>query len=205
MRLYLDVETYRLEAFANEKIIAIGVIEDWTPYHPSSTEIWDPPNVIFRFFTEWELGSEDRVVTEFYRYLSGLLDRWERNEIAFINIVGFNILRFDIPLLVQKGVEYGAGSLMNLNSLWFNIPIVDYFQIMLLINEMKFKGLKLAFITEKARIVGVNVPEPYGSGGDVRRWYEGKYYNEIVKHLERDLEIIRIIDLNYKQVLRALY
>jgi hypothetical protein len=35
VRLYLDVETYRKrkeDAFVDEKVIDIGVIEDWTPY-----------------------------------------------------------------------------------------------------------------------------------------------------------------------------
>jgi len=42
------------------------------------------------------------------------------NKISPTNIVGFNfnILRFDIPLLIQKGVEYGVGGLAELNKLW---------------------------------------------------------------------------------------
>ena len=42
LRLYLDVETYRPrkeDAFINEEVIAIGVIEDWTRYDPESTSI----------------------------------------------------------------------------------------------------------------------------------------------------------------------
>jgi len=42
LRLYLDVETYRLrkdEAFVNEVVIAIGVIEDSTPYSPEYAKV----------------------------------------------------------------------------------------------------------------------------------------------------------------------
>lgn len=42
MRLYLDIETYRPrkeDAFIGEKIIAIGLLEDRTPYVPEFSEI----------------------------------------------------------------------------------------------------------------------------------------------------------------------
>ncbi len=36
VRLYLDIETFRKEVFANERVIAIGVLEDRTPYQEAS-------------------------------------------------------------------------------------------------------------------------------------------------------------------------
>lgn len=58
MRLYLDVETYRPrreDAFIQEKMIAIGVLGDLTPYDPKSSKVWDKAKVKPRYFTEWEL------------------------------------------------------------------------------------------------------------------------------------------------------
>ena len=68
MRLYLDVETYREgkeSAFTSEKIVAIGIIEDWSEY---SSELLSKP-VEFKYFAEWKLESEEAVVKGFYNYL----------------------------------------------------------------------------------------------------------------------------------------
>lgn len=61
LRLYLDVETYRPrkgEAFVNEVVIAIGVIEDSTPYSPEYAKVWSEPDVVFKFFTLWDVNGE---------------------------------------------------------------------------------------------------------------------------------------------------
>ena len=207
VRLYLDMETHRPEkkdAFINERIIVVGLIEDWTPYRPESSATWNGNKVRFVYFTEWELGNEERIITELYSYLREVNKNRERGLIDFVNVVGFNILRFDIPLLVQKGVEHGMGSLAELNVLWHNTYTVDLFQTSLPFYSMRFKGLNLDLLVKWARNKGINVPEPYGSGSDVAKWYEEGRYDDIIKHLEIDLRIARIIDLNYRAVYESL-
>ena len=203
MRLYLDIETYRPRkeyAFTQEKIIAIGILEDQTLYTPGSSKVWDEPSVKFRYFTEWELGEELEIVFRFYDYLRDLIQEWKNREIGFLNVIGFNILRFDIPLLIQKGVEHNVGSPAELNKLWNNTFTIDYFQTSLPFHNMKFKGLGAGYLVKKARNNGVDISELFGSGGDVKGWYENKEYDEIIRHLEMDLKVIRVIDLNYKLV-----
>ena len=203
MRLYFDVETYRPkkeDAFIQEKIIAIGILEDWTPYIPESSEIWDEPSVKFRYFTEWELGEELNIVSRFYDYLKKLIQDWKNKRIDFLNVIGFNILRFDIPLLIQKGIEYNIGSPAELNELWHNTFTIDYFQTTLPFHNMRFKKLSIEYLAEKARGNGIDVPEPFGSGGNVKDWYDNREYNRIIRHLETDLKIMRVIDLNYRRI-----
>lgn len=118
----------------------------------------------------------------------------------FLNIVEFNILRYDIPLLIQKGVEYSVRSLAELNKLWHNTFTIDYFQVTLPFHDIRFKNLNIGYLVEKARSGGIEVPKPYGFRGDIKDWYENGEYNEIIKHLEMNLKIIRVIDLNYKKV-----
>jgi len=130
VKLYFDVETYRPQdrgAFTEEKIIAIGVLEERAPDEEAS----------FKLFTEWEAGSEKAAVGEFYRYLKALTGN------DTVIVVGYNILRFDIPLLVQKGVEHGVGSLPELNKLWYNTYAIDLFQVTLPLNDMRFYGHSL--------------------------------------------------------------
>jgi len=50
---------------------------------------------------------------EFYRYLKELVNNYGNNLI----VIGFNILRYDISLLIQKGVEHGMAPLSELNAL----------------------------------------------------------------------------------------
>lgn len=164
VRLYFDIETYRRENRAfDEKVVAIGVLEDWTRYAESSLS----EEATLRLFTEWELGSEEKVVREFYRHVE------EVNEGAnFVCFVGFNVLRFDIPLLVQKGVEYGVSDVSSLNRFWHDTYTVDMFQVMLPANDMTFRGCTLEAMAERARKAGLQVPEPYGRGEQVGVWYE---------------------------------
>ena len=209
LRLYLDVETYRPRkegAFVNEGMIAIGVIEDWTRYDLESTGIKCGENeapgagCVLRFFTIWgNNNDEGELVRSFYRYFMGV-----RNQADFIIVVGFNVLRYDIPLLIQKGFKYRVDSLGRLNALWHNTLVIDYLQATLLFNGMAFKGLNLERMVEWARKAGLGVGELYGSGEDVVKWYEEKRYDDVVEHLGRDLEAVRVIDLNFRRFYTAL-
>ena len=208
MRLYLDVETYRPnkeDAFINEEVIAIGVIEDWTRYDPESTSIkceeGEAPGVgcAFRFFTIWgNNNDEGELVRRFYEYFMKVIME-VRNQADFIVVVGFNMLRYDIPLLIQKGFEHKADSLDRLNALWHDTFVIDYLQTTLPFNRMKFKGLSLERMVELARKAGLNVEELHGSGEDVKKWYVEGRYDDIIEHLRRDLEAVRVIDLNFRK------
>jgi len=206
VRLYIDVETYRRrknDAFINEKVMAVGVLEDIAGYVPEPPSRCGGKDGVFRFFTEWDCGGERELILAFYNYLRGLVEQWREREISFLDVVGFNILRLDIPLLVEKGFEHGAGSIAELNKLWHDTFTIDYLQASLPLNEMRSKGLSLRYLAERARRAGVEVPEVYGSGEDVKKWYENREYDKIIEHLKTDLKITRIVDLNYKRVLNT--
>ena len=196
VRIYLDVETYRPrreDAFVNERVIAIGLLEDFTPYTANSLNM--PVDRLL--FTEWGLGSEEKVVKDFYRYLRGVPTSGAR----FLVIVGFNILRMDIPLLIQKGVEYEAknmGGLSELNQLWHNTFTIDFFQLLLLANKFTFKGLKFTKVFELIRgeLGYKDTPLVEEHGKDVAKAYEEKRYDDIERWLEQDLYAIRYLDLS---------
>jgi hypothetical protein len=202
--LYLDVETYRPNkesAFIKEKIIAIGVIEDWTRYDPESTSIRceegeaSSVGCVFRFFTIWRNNNDEgELVRSFYKYFMEV-----KNRVDFIVVVGFNVLRYDIPLLIQRGFEHKVDSLDRLNALWHDTFVIDYLQTTLPFNRMAFKGLSLERMVELARKASLNVEELHGSGEDVVKWYAEGHYDDIIEHLRRDLEAVRVIDLNFRK------
>jgi len=61
---------------------------------------------------------------------------------APVIIVGFNILRMDIPLLIQKGAEHEIRELDELNAFWHDTFTIDLFQQLLLSNKNMFSGIK---------------------------------------------------------------
>jgi len=193
-RLYLDIETYRKDEdskFTNEKIIAIGVLEDWTPYSEESLTIASESEVCFKMFSEWDFGGEKNVIEKFYEYFDDIISMSE-----FLVVIGFGILRFDIPLLIQKGIEYDVIPLSHLNKLWYNKTFtIDLFQVALPLNNMRFRGNTLENLINKAKQYGINILSTYGRGEDVPKWYEERKYDEILKHLKTDLEATRYIDL----------
>ena len=193
VRIYLDIETYRPkkeDAFIHEKVIAIGILEDWTPYSPNSLNEPIEPQL----FTEWELGSEKIVVEDFYKYLKGIFT----DEVRFVVVVGFNILRMDIPLLIQKGLWYKVATIDELNFLWHNTLTIDFFQSLLPANKYMFKGLRMPRVFKVIRdeLGIVDAPQLEEHGEEIAKAYEGSEYMNIEKWLKQDLYAIRYLDLS---------
>lgn len=198
VRIYLDVETYRPrkkeDAFVNERVIAIGLLEDYTPHTTDSLN--KPVNKLL--FKEWELGSEEKVIRDFYRYLMGVIMSKKDKSLT---IVGFNILRMDIPLLIQKGVEYETKSMEGmgkLNQLWHNTFTIDFLQVLLSANKLEFKGLKLTKVFKLIRdeLNYKDAPLVEEHGEEVAKAYEEKRYGDIEQWLMQDLYATRYLDLS---------
>ena len=190
-RLYLDIETARANndhVFSNEEVIAIGVLEDWAPYDENSIN----KEASFIHFCLWDLGSEEKVIRDFYEYIFDLERKAE-----MLYIIGFNILRFDIPLLIQKGVLYLIGSHDKLNKFWYRNFTIDLMHAALPLNGMRFKGLSLENLAKRIEAeLGYEAPNLYGSGHNVYEWYNMQKHDDILLHLKGDLETIRMIDLS---------
>jgi len=175
--VYLDIETYRKrrdDAFVREQIIAIGVLEEG---------LSEP-----RIFRAWERpGGEGEVLREFYNYISELAAGHK-----YIEVVGFNVLRFDIPLLTQRLVEHGVEGLPQLNLFWNSkVFVVDLLQLTLPLNRMRFGGHTLEKLASRLREVCPDIPEPVGKGSEIAEAYERKDYPYIEKHLRADLMITK--------------
>ncbi|QXJ28620.1 3'-5' exonuclease family protein [Saccharolobus shibatae] len=182
MRLLLTIDTFRQTLpFQNEKVIIIGVME----INQTNKKKY------FHFFTEWDLGNEKEVINKFYEYIKGKIGEVGLNNLNFFSgkskvlerlfVVGFNILRFDIPILTQKGVEYSIGTVSDLNSLWSSLAVIDYLQAMLPYNKMKFKGMSWERFSQILRMSGQKVPKIPLRGSQVKDLYVNKDYSSILK------------------------
>jgi len=189
VRLYLDLETYRPRregAFVGEKIVSCGLLIDETPYDENSLK--EQGKLVL--FSEWDGLNERDIVAKASDCVKKSL-----REHRFTVICGFNILRFDVPLLICKTVQYSLDKHEVVSKMWNDCFTVDYFQQLLVANGNQFKGLTLERIVDVSRSLDLE-PPPYSKPGSaIKELYEAKKYKEIEKHLEQDLNIARWLDL----------
>lgn len=189
VRIYLDIETYRpneAEAFVNEKVISSGLLVDETPYNEDSLRESVKPVLI----CEWNGLNEREIINK----LQGQVNEIQKNH-SFVVICGFNILRFDIPLLLCKYVEYSLNDYDVVAKVWNDCFIIDYFQQLLIANKNYFKGLSLEKIYEVSKNLGLKPPVYNTNGSVIKELYEQRKYTEIEEHLKQDLRMVRWLDL----------
>lgn len=189
VRLYLEIETYRPnvdEAFINEKVITAGVAVDRTAYHERSLKREVEPVL----YNEWDGLDEKAIVSEVERTV-----RKACAEHRFTTVVGFNILRFDVPLLVAKSGRVSQSGLEYISKMWHDCFAVDLMQQLLVANMGGFKGAGLSNIVSTAIKLGLNPPDYPTSGARVKDLYEDGDYDGIETHLRQNLRIVRWLDL----------
>lgn len=189
VRLYIDLETYRPrkeDAFIDERIILGGLLIDETKYSEDSLD----KNIEPILLKEWDGLDERTIVTKLQGYVKEALSSHR-----FTVICGFNILRFDIPLLLCKSMKYSLGKLEALSKMWNDCFSIDYFQQLLTANGNLFKGLKLENVVRVADSFNLKPPPCDVGGGAVKNLYDQRKWKEIEKHNEQDLNVIRWLDL----------
>ena len=191
VRLYMDVETYRPDsagAFVNEKIILIAFLKDESAFSVDSLTV-DPELIAFPN----DGPSEENEILK--RSLDLVRDMRLTHRI--VDVIGFNILRFDIPLIISKASENNIDSVANLSKLWNDNYCADHFQLLLPANNRLFKGLRLDNVVRLAKELNLSPkpPDSYGRSKDIKDLHEQRKYDEILKHCVADLKIVRWLDL----------
>lgn len=173
-------------AFVDERIISCGLLLDESSYCEDSLK----ENVEFILFNEWDGLGERAIVAKVYDCANESL-----MEHRFTVICGFNVLRFDVPLLICKAVLYGIAKHEVVSKMWNDCFAVDYFQQLLGANGNQFKGLTLEKVAEVSKSLGFKPPLYSKPGSAIKELYEAKKYKEIEKHLKQDLKIVHWLDL----------
>ena len=189
VRLYIDLETYRPrkeDAFIDEKVVLGGLLIDETPYSEDSlNEIIEP--ILLK---EWDGLDERTIVTKLQNHVKEAL-RSHR----FTVLCGYNILRFDIPLLLCKSKQHSLGKHEVLSKMWNDCFTIDYFQQLLIANRNRFKGLTLENVVHVADGLKLKPPSYSGSGRNIKDLYDQCEWEEIEKHNIQDLKVVRWLDL----------
>jgi len=168
-RLYFDIETYNREGYPQftDKIIAIG-------FKGLGTRV--------RLLTEWESG-EKAILKEFFDHIKS----------QPTELVGFNVLRFDLPFLITRAFHHKLGSLENLQEVVHKSYTKDLIQYLLPYNNFTFYGLNSLNVAER-----LGIPIQY-SGKDVKEFYENKEYEKIEQHLRSDVLFVERLDRALRQ------
>lgn len=160
-KIFFDIETYSPNASQRpkfkEKIITIAFKNE-----NSETSI----------LKEWEI-SEKEVLKRFIEVIK---------QTDWPSLVGHNILRFDIPVLIYRSIENGLGSLHEIMTLFMDSFPIDTIQCLLPANNLYFKGLRL---TDCANYMGIEMKGC--SGSEIGKHYENKNYEEIIRHNIEDV------------------
>ena len=158
-RIFLDIETYSpgIRTTYDDKIVAIAYKQE------------NGPVTVHK---EWE-SSEKQILENFLEEISNI-DR--------LSIIGHNILRFDLPLIINRAAAHGIAPTGELMSLLLDSYPIDTIQAQLPANNFYFKGLGLA---ECAKRVGV---ETYTCpGSEIKARYDKADYKAITEHIIEDI------------------
>jgi hypothetical protein len=101
--------------------------------------------------SEWNGLSEQEIVSKVQDQVREALINHR-----FTVICGYNILRFDIPLLICRCVQYSLNKIDEIAKMWNDCLTIDYFQQLLVANRNFFKGLKADKIVEVSKKLGLS-------------------------------------------------
>ena len=160
-KMFFDIETYSThkEPRLNDKIISIA-------YKSEDSDI----NVL----KEWET-SEKAVLSQFLK---------EIEDYYKPNLIGHNILKLDIPVIVCRSFENDLGKPDEIYSVFREPYVIDLIQCLLPSNRLYFKGLSLHNCANK---LGMEVTGCHNS--EIREHYEKGNYDEIIHHNKEDVLI----------------
>ena len=169
---YFDLETYSIgkEPTFKDKIILVCYKE--TNGRP----------ILLR---EW-ISDEKSVISKFYDLLKTKI-KTEKT----VTIIGFNILRFDVPLLSCRLHRYKVDKLHNNLEFFRKIYWRDLRQCLLPFNKYRLKGLGAEEIAKK-----FNIDPPKHSNKEMKEFYRNRMYDKIEEHAVSDLKFLS--DLSWK-------
>jgi uncharacterized protein YprB with RNaseH-like and TPR domain len=134
---------------------------------------------------DWREDGEKRIVKDFYDYLTSIMSKEK------VQIIGFNIFRFDVPFLIYKLVHLDIDTLEHAIEKFRKVYWRDLRYCLYPFNNFSFQGLTEREVAEK---LGLKQPEPPSK--DIPKFYRMKIYDKIIEHIESEFKFFE--DLNWK-------
>jgi DNA polymerase elongation subunit (family B) len=158
-RIFLDIETYSPghRPTYNDKVIAIAYKQEGGP---------------ITVLKEWE-SDEKQILNQFLE---------EIQRIDRPNIIGHNILRFDLPVIINRASFHNIADTGDLMHLLLDAYPIDTIQTLLPQNNFYFKGIGLA---DCAKRIGVET-KTCPSSEILTKYQEGDH-EAITEHVTEDV------------------
>ncbi|MFH0896803.1 MAG: ribonuclease H-like domain-containing protein [Candidatus Bathyarchaeota archaeon] len=173
-RLYFDIETYNPKSpFFAGKVITIAYKGT-----EAKTEV----------LKEWD-SDEKSILKDFFQHIKKQLKQQKS-----VELVGFNILRFDIPFLINRGIQNNVEKAEDLLDLFHNTYTIDIMHCLLACNNFRFYGLSASSIAQK-----LGLPCPKFAGKEVLSHYENKEYSKIEEHIKEDIIFTECLDTELRK------
>jgi len=180
--LFLDIESFvdpddeksGLNPYhAKSKVIVISYNYYARQKAPGAPEI-KPPTLLF----EWELGSEKKLLEEFY----SLLKKWGSKD-EILKIVGFNHLAYDLTYLFARMAHNKVAPEKELFDLLFTDPRhVDLAQLGMAVARATKYNEDFRNISQKAINAHFDIPVKEDNGKIISSYYSKKKYDKIKKY-----------------------
>jgi len=162
-------------------------IETWSPSKeliPSECKIitiqYQDTKGNLTILKEWE-SDEKTILKQFYDYFSNIL----QTEMTTF-LIGFNHLRFDIPVLIFRLVKYEIDTYEKILDKFLRQPfITDLRQALLPFNDMRHKGLNADTLAER-----LGLCSPAYKNSEIPQLYEKKEYDKIIEHVKGDMKFL---------------
>ena len=170
--LYLDIETFS-ENYASERSFDLNKITKIISiqYKKENGEL-----VILK---EWVSG-EKEILKQFYDDIRKMQERDKG-----VTILGHNLLRFDIPVLIQRMAYHDIDSMGNLNNFFHNTFVIDSMQCLLPFNEFRFKGLGAEKLSGR-----LGISQIVHDSKQMNEFYEKKQFHMIEEHVSSDISFM---------------
>jgi len=202
--LFLDIESFvdpedeqsGLNPFhSKSKVIVIA----YNYYHSSSApkpEQVKPPAFIF----EWEVGSEKKLLEEFYKVLKDIEKKEFHSGETYLKIVGFNHLAYDLNYLFARMTHHNIAPQKELFGLLFTHPRhIDMAQLGMAVSKVTKRDEDFRTISQKAINSYFEIPVKEASGKDVSLFYSKKDYAKIIKYCTEEFTF----ELLYQSLLQT--
>ena len=151
------------------------------------------------FLKEWERSEKD-TLEEFYGFVKDRVDKETvindaGKEMTRLKMVGFNILKYDLPYLFGRMEQLKIADKRELFYYLFVMPYaIDLYYMTPMVSQKTHEYKQLWGISQKEvnKFFGLAIKE--GRGDELSRFYDAKEYDRIMKYCNEEFTFEQLYD-----------
>lgn len=209
--LFFDIESYvsvhnrnsGFNSYEKEAKVIVISYNYYPGFHAPKKEQLKQPI----FLKEWE-SSEKEILAKFYTLIKERVEgemavNKSGKELTRLKMVGFNILKYDLPYLFGRMEQLKIADKRELFYYLFVMPYaVDLYYLTPMVSQKTKEYRQLWGIGQKEinEFFGIQVKE--GRGDELSRFYDAKDYTKIMKYCTEEFTFEQLYDAFLMHVLK---